>query len=363
MPAGTQLFAAYPSGGVAEYNSTTGSLTQTFATALSVILVGADNAGNIYTFSSASDAAQISRFRIGAEAATATYLPTSDQQDSFSVAPTGEVVVAGTDPSKVIFDVWDPGVTGSPSRTIAYTESDGYELSYAVGPDGTLYVPYRTQTGQMYDVIPAGSLTVSRTITESLAPNRSTFTPNRMAASANGTLYVGEWSSTTNDPNAGLYVYAPSGTESLITSMDPGITGIDFDGSGNVYVASNNSVPTGSNDERSDDTAEQLSIYTAGGASLVRQIVDGVPGVGALTVGDDGTAFLVEYAGFAGNSPAGAVYRLATGASTPSDLIPSTTALDVVLYDGTEAKAVRTARTFSASLPASVSFARRLRAR
>jgi hypothetical protein len=164
-----------------------------------------------------------------------------------------------------------------------------------------------------------------------------------MVAAADGTLYVGEWNFLSPDANAGLYVFSPSGTESLVTSMDPGISGLDLDGAGNVYVASNNSAPDPTTDIFGPDTAQQLSVYAPHATSLLRQFQDSVPGVGALAVGDDGSAYLVQFCCYASNGPAtnGAIYKIAPGAGAASDFIASLNTDDVVLYNGKAAKNAR----------------------
>jgi len=344
-PAMTDLFGASQSGGVAEYTAASGALVQTFAGDLPVVLVGADDAANIYTFGSSAGSTQVSRFTIGANVASATFTPTSSSPKALSVAPAGEVIVEGSSGTSVVFDVWDAGASGSPSRTISYAQHDGTEFAYALGPDGSLYVAYRSASGaQMFDVIAPGASGPQRTMSETLASSPSSFRPNVMAATADGTLYVGEWTGSTSDPNAALYVFAPNGTESKVSSLDPGIDGIDFDGSGNVYVVSNNAQLAGSTSQ-TNDTAQQLTEYSARAAALISQIDDGVPGVGALTVGSDGTAYLVQYGGSARNAPAqGAVYSVAPLGTTAKNLIPATNTLNVVLYDGSDAKDVRTGR-------------------
>jgi hypothetical protein len=142
--------------------------------------------------------------------------------------------------------------------------------------------------------------------------------------------------------------------------MAPGIVGIDFDSAGNVYVASDNTVYNGSGNSQTDDTAEQLTTFSAHATTLLHQINDGAPGVGALTVGDDGTAYLVEFASFAGNGPvaAGAVYTVAPGGSSSTPLIPSVTTNNVVLYTGSDAKDLRMGRVFHTNLGQAASAAR-----
>ena len=361
-----QLFAANnPGGGVAEFNGANGSLTRTFATTLIVGAVGADDAGNIYSFGGNGANLEISKLAVGGNAPLASYSPSSSQPLSMSVAPGGEMIVLGITGNNAVFDEWDEGKSGAPSRTITYGESNGIEATFAQDADGNLYVPYTTSGGvQKFDVIRAGSTTVLRTLTETLASNRSPFSPNVMAATTDGTLYVGEWAFSGSDPNAAMYVFAASGAESKVASMDPGIVGIDFDASGNVYVACDNTIYQGSGNSQSDDTAQQLSVYSPHGASLTQQINDGTPGVGALTVGDDGTSYLVVYAAYAANGPssAGAVFSVAPGASSAIDLIPTVTTSNVVLYNGTDAKDVRMGRVFHTSLGQAASATARYRA-
>jgi hypothetical protein len=369
---GTQLFASNSSGcGVAEYEAATGALTQTFAPALKVAYVGMDDAGNVYTLfprylAALTPAEGVSKVAIGGHAVLASYMPTSPYPYFLIVSPEGELVVAGTENyvtnpagyGSEFFDVWDPGTSGSPSRTFAYPEDGNATEPFGpvgVAADGTLFLPYFSGGAQKFDVVPPGGSAPSRTIVDTLAPDSLGFDPNWTGVGADGTFYVGEWTFLTGDVNAGLYVFPPSGPERVVTSMAAGINGIDFDAAGDIYVASNNA--TSNTGTPGPDTAQQVSVYSPGAAALLRQFSDGAPGVDAITVGDDGTAYLSQYAGSTSNGPAtfGNVLRVPPGSSAASVLIANTNAPNLVLYDGTNAKGTltketRPRRVFRASL-------------
>jgi hypothetical protein len=132
--------------------------------------VGADNAGNIYTFGGGGASSELSKLAVGGSAPLASYAPTSSQPLTMSVAPGGEMVVLGISGNDAVFDEWDPGKTGAPSRTITYAETNGIEATFAQDADGNLYVPYTTSSGaQKFDVLRADSSSLLRTLTESLA--------------------------------------------------------------------------------------------------------------------------------------------------------------------------------------------------
>jgi hypothetical protein len=161
-----------------------------------------------------------------------------------------------------------------------------------------------------------------------LASDSDDFNPSSMEVGPDGTLYIGEWAFSSNDPDAGLYIFSPTGTESLVKSMDPGITGLDVDPNGNVYISSNNASGGSGGPMTSygfgSDTAQQFSVYSPRAATLLRQFQDNVPGVSSVTVGADGTAYLLQLCCIAGNAPTseGAVYKIPSGTSTVTDLIP-----------------------------------------
>jgi hypothetical protein len=82
-------------------------------------------------------------------------------------------------------------------------------------------------------------------------------------------------------------------------------------------------------------------VYAPHASSLLRQFDDGVPGVFSLTVGDDGTAYLVDYgSGSATNAPTmtGAIYTVAPGTTSATDFIASLSTGSLVLYNGSAVK-------------------------
>jgi hypothetical protein len=344
--------------GIARYNAATGALLQRFAAPLGIIEdpIAADDAGNVYSFNGANIgpslySRNIVKYAIGGNTMLASYTPTSQERLAFAVSPGGEVVAEGlsyADPERMsiyaAFDVWDPGKTGSPSRTFTYSASG----PFAVDPNGTLYIEYATysygSTVYAYDVIPAGQAAPSRTIFDTVAPkNVPYFDVSRMAATADGTLYVAEWDNDGPDVAAGLYVYAPGGTQTRVTSMPEGIEGLDFDGAGNVYVASNNASLYGNDPNQTcctADTAQQITVYTPQAAAMLRQFKDNVPDVSSLTVGNDGSTYLVQSANSrVPNSAAQPnIYAIAPNATTASLLIPDIDAKNIILLSGGNVK-------------------------
>jgi hypothetical protein len=333
--------------GVGEYEASNGKYLETFATSLHVEAVGIDDAGDAFTFSggtgTSSPPPAVKKVAIGGNKVLASYAPTSYEKVFLFASPQGEVVVLGynKNTTAAIFDVWDAGATGKPSRTLTYTAPKGGlpELDLGMAADGTLYIPYNDGT-QKFDVIPPGTATPSRTIVDTLAPSETAYTPNWLAIGSNGTLYCGEWGFYSGDPDAGLYVYPKSGAQKLVTSMDPGINGLDTDAAGNVYLISDNAAYDPSTGKLGDDTAEQMSEYTPNATKLVRQFDDGVPGVLSLTVGNNGAAYLVQFGDDASNGPtnSGNIYRVPSGSSKVSLLIQNRAATNVILYDGTNSK-------------------------
>jgi hypothetical protein len=354
--------------GVAEFNAANGVPIETFGTAYSGGFVSVDDAENIYlspNFNGFSGlefatALPIYKLGLGGTTALATLTPTAPVSLTF-VAPTGEVVsqVLTSNSSGEITDIavdeWDPGANGAPSRVFDYGTTGEFFLT--VGPDGTVYVPHVANTGYnsntKIDVIAPDSSSIERTMTETLAPSTGGFSPNWMSAAADGTLYIGEWSFYNPDPDAGLYVFSSTGTEKLVTSMDPGINGLALDASGNVYMLSNNSGI--SNGEFGADTAQQFSVYSPHATSLLRQFQDNVPGLDSLTVGNDGTAYAIQFLGLAQNAPAisgaayAAVYKVPAGSSEMADFLPRSIALELSLYSNGSASSFARGRDASAA--------------
>jgi hypothetical protein len=345
-PASTELFIADGlQGGVSEYQASSGVLKQNFAQALPVGQVDLDDAGYVFTFlggtATSSPKPELSKVAIGGNTVLATYAPTAPETLALGVSPEGELVVAGLSGTSRTYDIWDRGVTGKPSRTLTYPDVNGNtQFEFALGPDGALIVPYQSNDQQKFDIIPRGKSTPSRTIVDAIARSPQSFTPNWMAVDAEGTLYVGEWSYTSGDPDAGLYVYPKTGPERCVTSMGPGINGLDLDAAGNVYVAINNGTYEDGGTPYTADNAQQVFVYSPGAKTLLRQFSDGTPGIFWLTAGDDGAIYLVQYPNEVANGPTavGEVLRVAPGASSASVLVPNVISEDVSLYDGSHAK-------------------------
>jgi sugar lactone lactonase YvrE len=79
-------------------------------------------------------------------------------------------------------------------------------------------------------------------VSESIVPqgSQSSFSPNYIAVGGDGTIYVTEWSFSSTDTLAGLYIYPVSGPERYYSAGAEAPNGIDLDASGNIYVVNNN---------------------------------------------------------------------------------------------------------------------------
>ncbi len=328
--------------------SLSGTLLQTFATSTSVENVSLDDAGNVYVASTGTPPT-IARYAIGASQPSATYQPSPGISGSLlSPSHKGELVSIGTTASNgLIFDVWDVGKTGAPSRTFRYPTAS---FAWGLDNDGTLYVPYHDATTQTfrYDVIPAGASQPSRTIVDTIVAgsNAASFDAFSMVAQSNGTLYVGEWDFLVGDPQAGLYVYPKGGQERLVTTGATAPTALSMDAAANVYVLNSN-FAFGASGAGVCDTLHTLSTFSPGARTLLSQATTGFTNGQGLTVAANGQAYISEFAYTASVQTCpepqgrGAVATVASGATSGSTLIPNIANQWVALYDGVHATNVQ----------------------
>jgi hypothetical protein len=267
-----------------------------------------------------------------------------------SASGSGELVAMEFDVGSTlstVFDIWDPGATGAPSRTItvpgvangvadlifAYLRHNGdlYSAGYVACGSSNQY------TCLQYSVFPAGSTTASRTFLESIVPqaNQSGFTPNYATVGPDGTLYVTEYSFLPGDPYAGLYIYPPAGSERYYSlgAYDP--QGIDLDGNGNIYIVNNNTAYVPPNYLPSNDTAHYLAVLSPDGGTELRA-VQLSPGAVWVTVAADGTAYVSAQSGFSPNAVNGTFVVSPLNVVTQIDTYGT---YSVILYNGTNSTA------------------------
>ncbi len=306
-----------------------------------------DDAGNVYA-SLGSGPAQLSRYPAGSASPSATYVPSNTNSAFIAASGSGEVAAVYARGSDVLAngeqttDVWDPGKTGAPSRTL--TTLAGSNLLFAMTHDGTLYLPDQSAAGvPEYDVFPPGASTPSRVITETVVPSSqyANFDPNYAAVGPDGTLYVTEYSFQQPDPNAGTYVYPGNGGPEFFIpaaadANGPGPQGVDVDGSGNIYVVNNNSGIAVGGNTCQGDSLQSVSVYSPTG-TLLRTVSGGNSGF-PITTAADGTSFVATFQAQFGSSCAvtgvDSIFSIAPGAST-STQIANSGSTEIILYDGT----------------------------
>jgi hypothetical protein len=252
-------------------------------------------------------------------------------------------------------DVWDAGSSGgAPSRSIAAGPAGANNDAF-ITSDGTIYYSYyftgssgsvtcaAGDTCVAYAVVPPGRSTAEKTYYETIVPQSQqvNFGPDYMAVGPDGTLYVTENTEIQDDTLAGLYVYKPNGTESYVaTPADPSnaiqpysaVQGIDVDGSGNVYVASDNQAVSLSTYQWDNiDTLHTLSVYTSQATMLLRSTnAFQLPVTVAVT--RDGTAFVSGYPGAPGPYPFGEDWVVAPGTTNVTQIPNLYAAPDVIFY-------------------------------
>jgi hypothetical protein len=272
---------------------------------------------------------------------SATYTMTDpDHVYLLSVSGPGEVLALEVNftVQHEILDIWDPGHTGTPSRTITYNGSSA--LFGGLSHDGTAVVAYYTPCGTntciKYDVIPPGSSTPSRTVSETLVnPSlQGVFAPNYLAIGPDGTLYVTEFNFLSNDPNVGLYIYPPSGPERYVLNTHGAASpqGVDLDAAGNIYVVTNNGFyDTGA---RTGDTRGYVNVLSPDGGTILRSFGFGTfDNPYPLAVAADGTSFVGDFADV-DDGALGGVYATAPS-GFPSTSLGSVPTSVIITYNGT----------------------------
>ena len=310
-----------------------------------------DDAGNVYanynheggTAPNAGGSPFFAEFPAGTTSPNAPYLPTANTGIFVSASGAGQAVAVHNPNSAgmLITDIWDPGVTGAPSRTITTNVPTGIG-SFAQTHDGTLYLPDTSTAGApQFDVFPPGATTPSRVIPETIVPSSryADFAANYAAVGPDGTLYVTEYLFNQPDPSAGVYIYPTSAPERFIPAAfdanGAGPQGVDVDGAGNIYVVNNNVAITGASTSQADSLAS-VSVYSPAGTLL--RTIPGIPSAFPITVAADGTAFVAAFKTqlipACAVSGSNGIYKIAPGASTAT-MISTSGSSEVVLYDGT----------------------------
>src|SRR5579871_4201441 len=133
--------------GVHVYSSK-GQAVKTFATSTGANDVVMDDKGDAFVLYNQGGLNHVVRYKLGKNKPSATYQPSQPNVGGAIFAShAGELVYAyfffvGSQITSA-YDVWDPGVTGAPSRTFTHVNSpSSIELTVGVAQNGTLYVPY-----------------------------------------------------------------------------------------------------------------------------------------------------------------------------------------------------------------------------
>jgi hypothetical protein len=332
-------------------NDTTLTIAKEDGTVVNTLPIGSnsfdlDDAGNVYA-SLNGGTPQLAMYPAGSASPSATYIPSVSDDAFIATSGSGEVAAIYSRGGNIFAngeqttDVWDPGKTGTPSRTL--TTLAGSNTLFGMTHDGTLYLPDQSASGvPEYDVFPPGASTPSRVITETIVPASQypNFAPNYAAVGPDGTLYVTEYTFEQPDPNAGTYVYPGNGGAELFIpaasdTNGPGPQGVDVDGSGNIYVVNNNSGIAAAGGCQGD-SLQSVSVYSPSGALL--RTVSGANSGFPITTAADGTSFVatfqVQFESSCAETGADTIFSIAPGAST-STQIANSGSTEIVLYDGT----------------------------
>jgi|GEM_PF-2920067 len=324
-----------------------GRPTQVFAKATGAADVAMDDAGHVYVEYIKNNLANAARYAIGGSKPNAKYIPSTsgDSVGLIDASHKGEFLWvrlhSASSSNTFVFDVWDPGKTGSPSRTFTYPTST---FAFSLDNNGALYVPYYDSSTQTYryDEIPAGTSKPSRTIVDTIVtgPSAASFFPDGMTALTDGTLYVAEWGLYVGDPFAGLYVYPPHGTEYEVTGGAAAPITPAVDAAGNVYVLNSNYAYNYPSGPWLCDTLHTLSTFSPGAKTLLSQATSGFLNGQQLTVSATGTAFIDEFNYAMPNNnctPQTGIASVAPRAKSGTQIVGNLTNQDVVLYDGVHA--------------------------
>ena len=331
--------------------------------------VALDDAGNLYTTwatpppapspgaSPPAVTALLQEYASGATTPTRTYqLPASTGLPYIGASGAGEFFATSfsspqTGGLQTTVNVWNPGVSGSPSYALSSFFNGPGEFFVEQGHDGTIILANTLSNGALeYSVYPPGSTTPSRTFGESIVSlaNQAYFIPNYATIGPDGTLYVTEYNFGLPDPNAGLYIYPPSGPEQFVaTSTDPtqgaGPEGVDIDAAGNIYVANNNGgyafdSADGIYDTPTADTLHNIQVFSSaanGATPTLQRTISGTFDAIPLVVGADGTIFFSSFS-VCGCDPVSdltGVLSVAAGASSTTTLT-ATPNDSITLYNG-----------------------------
>jgi hypothetical protein len=320
-----------------------GKHVRTYAASTGASQMQMDDAGNAYVSYTKGTSTALSRYAIGARTPSGTYATNAKAVLGLPfVSHAGAVLFPQLtlyNGSVMLDAVWNPGVTGKPTRTFSYP---GNNANAAVGADGTMILPYMDTAKKSfrYAVIPAGATAPSRTIVETLVKKYDIagFSPNWLVLANDGTLYVGEWTFAGTDVNAGLYVYPPTGKEYVVKAGAKNPTGLALDAAGNVYVLNSNF--SFSSSGGTCDTLHTLSVFSPHAKRLLRVVRSGFENGEALTVDASGNAFIDELA-YPASSKAcrdiqgkGAIARVASGAKTAATIVSNLSNSELVIYDG-----------------------------
>jgi hypothetical protein len=304
-----------------------------------------DDAGDVFVvnFNPPRFQTKIVRYAIGGKTPAATYAPKCPACGGgpYQVSHKGGLAYLYIQQNGTgALDIWDPGKTGKPSRTLLYP---GLLANLVMDNNGTLYIPYRDpSSGSLrFDVVPAGASKPSRTIVDTLIPPSKAanfFYPYAMTALADGTLYVGEWLAEVGDPLAGLYVYPITGKQRFISNGAAAPVSTAVDALGKVYVLNDN-LATFATGQYQCDTLHTLSVYSRQADALVSQAKSGFTNGLALTVAGGGTSFISEFPyrpsqRCTAPQGAGALAMVAPGAKTAKTLLSGRLYGAVSLYDG-----------------------------
>jgi hypothetical protein len=313
-----------------------------------------DDAGNIYVSNAVSGIQKsLAMYPAGSTTAAATYTPSSGNLGPLVILASGAGEVAAADFSQgngvQTVDVWDPGKSGSPSRTLT-TKTNETTPGFILAHDGTLYIPDTAPNGApQFDVFSPGASTPTTTIIDTVVPpsQYANFSPNYTAIGPDGTLYVTEYSFFQPDPNAGLYIYPgllnQNRAETFVSlpsnANGAGPEGVDVDASGNIYVVNNNAAYVANGSSISCQTTTLASVTVYSPAGQLERTITGPFTPYPITVAADGTAFFSSFGFNSGEGPCptngvNGTFSIAPGASTATQL-STVGSSEVVLFDGT----------------------------